>query len=45
MDAQAAMQSGTTKEHKRTQIVAECELRSDSEPLRMGQRDWTGETK
>ena len=39
LDAQAAMQSGTTKEHKHTQIVAECELRSDSEPLRMGQSD------
>ena len=45
LDAQAAMQSGTTKEHKHTQIVANCELRSDSEPLRMGQRDWTEEMK
>ena len=45
MDDQAAMQSGTTEEHKHTQIVAECELRSDSEPLHMGQRDWTEEMK
>ena len=43
MNAQAAMRSETTKEHKHTQIVAECESRSDPEPLRMGQRDWTGE--
>ena len=39
LDAQAAMQSGTTKEHKHTQIVAEYESMSDSEPLRTGQRD------
>ena len=37
--------AGTSKEQKHTQIVAECELRSDSEPLRMGQRDWTEEMK
>ena len=36
MDAQAPMQSGTTKKHKHTQIVAERELRSDSELLRTG---------
>ena len=45
LDAQAAMQSGTTKEHKHTQIVAECELKCDSEPLHMAQRDWTEEMK
>ena len=42
---QAALQSGTKKEHKHTQIVAEDALRSDSKPLRMGQRDWTEEMK
>ena len=45
LDAQAAMRSGTTKEHKHTQIVAECELRRDSKPLRMEQRDKTEEQK
>ena len=30
------MRSGTTKEHKQPQIVAECESKSDSEPLCMG---------
>ena len=45
LDAQAAMQSGTTKEHKHNQTVEECQLRRDSEPVRMGQRDWTGEMK
>ena len=45
LDAQSAMRSGTTKEHKHTQIVAECELRKDLEPLRMEQRGWTDEQK
>ena len=39
LDAQAAMRSGTTKEHQHTQIVAEGESKSVSEPLRMEQRD------
>ena len=41
--AQATAQPGTIKEHKHAQIVAECELRSDSEPLRMEQE--TGQKK
>ena len=45
LDAQAAMRSGTTKEHKHTQIVAESESKSVSEPLRMEQRDWKEEMK
>ena len=36
---------GQQKEHMHTQIVAECEFRSDLQPLRMGQRDWTEEMK
>ena len=45
LDAQAAMRSGTTKEHKHAQIVAEGESKSVSEPLRMEHRDWSEEMK
>ena len=38
MDAQVAMQSKTTKEHKHTQIAAERESKNASEPLRMEQK-------
>ena len=39
------MQSGTTKKLKHAQIVAECELRSDSELLRMEQKGWIEEMR
>ena len=44
-DAQVAMQSSTTREHKHTQIDAGSELKNASEILRMEQKDWIGETK
>ena len=45
LDAQVAMQSRTTREHKHTQIDAGSELKNASEILRMEQKDWIGETK
>ena len=45
MDVQVVMQSGTTREHKHTQIDAGSELKNASEILRMEQKDWIGETK
>ena len=45
MDAQVAMQSKTTKEHRHTQIDAGSELKNASELLRMEQKDWIGETR
>ena len=44
-DVQAAMRSGTTKEHKHTQIVAEGTLKSVSESLRMEQKGWIEEMR
>ena len=45
LDAQDAMQSRTTREHKHTQIDAGSELKNASEILHMEQEDWIGETK
>ena len=45
LDAQIAMQSRTTREHKHTQIAAERESKNASEPLRMEQKGWIEEMR
>ena len=45
LDAQVAMQSKTTKEHKHIQIAAEREAKNASEPLRMEQKGWIEEMR
>ena len=45
LDAQAAMPPGTTEKHKHTQIAAECESKSASEPLRVEQKGWVEEMR
>ena len=45
LHAQAAVRSGTTKEYRHTQIAAEGELKSVSEPLRVEQRERNEEKK
>ena len=44
-DDQVAMQSKTTKEHRHTQIAAECESKNASEPLRKEQKGWIEEMR
>ena len=45
LDAQAAMQSKTTNEHRHTQIVAERESKNASKLLRMEQKVWIEEMR
>ena len=45
LDAQVAMQSGTTREDRHIQIDAGGELRKASGRLRMERRGWIGEKK
>ena len=45
LNAQVAMQSKTTKEHRHTQTAAECESKNASELLRMEQKDWIEEMR
>ena len=45
LDAQVAMQSKTTREHRHTQIAAERESKNASELLRMEQKGWIDETR
>ena len=45
LDAQVAMQSRTTREHRHTQIDAGSELKNASEILRMEQKGWIEEMR